>query len=407
MSSHMSPPSEDEIQRLRARISELEEELRQRRSCGEEASLRVGEMAPSAELHKGVFDNISVCIFLVDVTSDGRFKFAGFNPAEEKAVGLTNAEVSGKFVEEVFVQDLAKKLTASYRRCVHLGTPIHYDDELDLPGGRRHFHSNLIPIRDSSSRISRIVGACIDTTDFKRSQKEAFDRQKLESLGILAAGIAHDFNNLFSGILAQSEVAATAPPESPPLQELQAIKGLAIRGSEIVREIMVYSGREETSLARLDLSRLVEEILELLKISISKRATLAVDLPKNLPSVRGNAGQLRRVVMNLITNASEALGEKQGVISVTLAKVNSEPDASAAGAHLRLEVRDTGMGMKPETVARIFDPFYSTKSSGRGLGLAVVQGIIRSHGGTINVVSAPGEGSQFTIILPCPVTWRL
>ena len=116
-----------------------------------------------------VFDNISTCIFLIDVTSDGRFKYAGFNPAEEKAIGLTSAEVSGKLVEEVFDGELAAKLTANYRRCLDVSAPITYDDELNLPGGRRYFHSNLIPIRDASGEIQHIVGACIDVTDVKRN----------------------------------------------------------------------------------------------------------------------------------------------------------------------------------------------------------------------------------------------
>ena len=359
--------------------------------------------------YKDIFDNISVCMFLVDVTSDGRFKFAGFNPAEEKAVGLSNAEVSGKFVEDVFSEDLSKKLTANYRRCLEAGAPINYDDEINLPSGQRYFHSNLIPMRNSFGHIHRIVGACIDTTDFKRTQDEALARQKLESLGVLAGGIAHDFNNLLGGIVAQAELAETELAiGSQPAQELQAIKDVAVRAGEMVRELMVYSGKDEARLEPVDLSLVVEEMLELLKISISKHAMLLVDLPKNLPAVRANAVQIRQIVMNLITNASEALGDKEGVISVTVRRVESGPGAFAesppdysAGAHLRLEVRDTGCGMTAETVAKIFDPFFTTKFAGRGLGLAAVQGIVRSHGGTVNVVSAPGQGSRFEILLPC------
>jgi two-component system cell cycle sensor histidine kinase/response regulator CckA len=345
----------------------------------------------------------------VDVTSDGRFKFAGFNPAEEQAVGLTNAEVSGKFVEEVFPAALSKKLTENYRRCLEAGVPINYDDELNLPAGQRYFHSNLIPTRNGSGRIHRIVGACIDTTDFKRTQDEALARQKLESLGVLAGGIAHDFNNLLGGIVAQAELAETELAiGSQPGQGLQAIKNVAIRAGEMVRELMVYSGQDDARLEPLDLSRLVEEMLELVKISISKHATLIVDLPKNLPAVRANAVQIRQIVMNLITNASEALGDKEGVISVTVTKVDpgqnaqseSQPDRSAGG-QLRLKVSDTGCGMTAETVAKSFDPFFTTKLSGRGLGLAAVQGIISSHGGTINVVSVTGQGSRFEILLPC------
>ena len=398
----------DETQRLRARIAELEEEISYIRGSAEPDSPNLALRQIELQ-YKDIFENISVCMFLMDVTPDGRFKYAGFNSAEEQAVGLTNAEVSGKFVEEVFSEDLAKKLTTTYRRCLEAGTPIYYDDEINLPSGLRYFHSNLIPMRNGFGRIHRIVGACIDITDFKRTQEVALARQKLESLGVLAGGIAHDFNNLLGGILAQAELAETElAGGSVPGQELQAIKTVAIRAGEMVRELMVYSGQDEARLEPLDLSLLVEEMLELVKISISKHATLMVDLPKKLPAVRANAVQIRQIVMNLITNASEALGDKEGVISVTVAKVESVQDASAvsqsdssASGRLRLEVRDTGCGMTAETVAKIFDPFFTTKFSGRGLGLAAVQGVIHSHNGTINVVSVPGEGSRFEILLPC------
>ena len=395
-----------EAQRLRELVARLEQEVSHLRREPRHPDV---EAPPEIELqYKEVFDNISVCMFFIDVTPEGRFRFAGFNPAEERAVGLTSAEVSGKFVEEVFAQELAEKVSANYRRCVDAGAPIKFDDELNLPSGRRYFHSNLIPMRNSSGRIFRIVGACIDTTDFKRTQEEALAGQKLESLGVLAGGIAHDFNNLLGGILAQAELAEKElATGSPPGPELETIKNVAIRAGEMVRELMVYSGRDEASLGPVDLSRLVEEMLELLKISISKHAALKVELPKDLPAVRANAVQIRQIVMNLITNASEALGDKEGVISVSIAQVESSQSASAEGpadadcGHLRLEVSDTGCGMTEGIVARIFDPFFTTKLAGRGLGLAAVQGIVRSHGGTINVVSVPGRGSQFQILLPC------
>lgn len=400
-------PREEET-RLRARIAALEEEISHIRGSVEGLDHRHADAPCDNELYKEAFNNISVCMFLIDVTSDGRFMLAGFNPAEEKAVGLTNAEISGKLVEDVFTEELAAKLIANYRRCLEAGKPINYDDELNLPSGRRHFHSNLIPIRNASDHIHRIVGVCIDTTDFKRAQEEALARQKLESLGVLASGIAHDFNNLLGGILAQTELAEMElAVGSAPTQELQAIKNVAIRAGEIVRELMVYSGQDQANLDAVDISQLVEEMLELLKISISKHAKVMIDLPKKLPAVRANAVQIRQVVMNLITNASEALGDKEGVISVSTSKVDSgnpfavsQPDPSAGG-YLRLEVSDTGSGMTAEVLARIFDPFFTTKFAGRGLGLAAVQGIIGSHGGAINVVSASGQGSRFEILLPC------
>ena len=144
---------------------------------------------------------------MLDVTPDGRFRIAGFNPAEEKATGLSNAEVTGKFIDNVLPDETAQRAIAHYRRCLEVGAVIHYDEELNLPIGARYFHTNLIPLRDEIGRIHRIVGCCLDFTDLKRSQEEALARQKLESVGVLASGIAHDFNNLLGAVLAQADLA--------------------------------------------------------------------------------------------------------------------------------------------------------------------------------------------------------
>jgi PAS domain S-box-containing protein len=380
----------------------LEEELRRAQRS------KKAELNGASHYYKEVFDNISVCMFFLEVTPDQRFKYSKFNPAEEKVVGLTTADISGKFVENVFSAELSKKLLGNYGRCLMAGAPITYADELDLPAGKRHFHTNLIPLRDESGRIDRMVGACIDTTDFKKSQEEALAGQKLESLGLLARGVAHDFNNLLSGILAQVEYAEMElDSDSPARPALQHIRSVAVRASEIVRQLMVYSGRDEFNFEQVDLSALVEEMLELLKMSISKKAALVVEIPKNLPYIWANPVQIRQVVMNLITNASEALGDKEGVIRVTLGPSGTahEPCGDKTGrlntGHLRLEVSDTGCGMTPAVLDRIFDPFFTTKLVGRGLGLAAVQGIIRGHAGSIHVHSVPGQGSRFEIQLPC------
>jgi PAS domain S-box-containing protein len=248
-----------------------------------------------------------------------------------------------------------------------------------------------------------------DITETKRAQEEATARQRLEGLGVMAGGIAHDFNNLLGSILTTSELVQSELPDgSAAYDGVESIKNVANRAAEIVRQMLAYAGQESTVFEPLDLSVLVNEMLQLLKVSISKRAQLTVDLPPNLPAVRANATQIRQVVMNLITNASEALGENEGVISVTLAHVRPGPGPFAESTpdllrndHVRLTVNDTGDGMTEEIQARIFDPFFTTKFAGRGLGLAAAQGIVRDHGGVINVVSIRGQGSRFEILLPC------
>jgi nitrogen-specific signal transduction histidine kinase/CheY-like chemotaxis protein len=256
------------------------------------------------------------------------------------------------------------------------------------------------------------LGTTVDVTDVKRALEADIARQKLESLGVLAGGVAHDFNNLLGGILGQAELMETELRVGSPLAaELRRIKTAAVRGSEIVRELMIYSGQDTKDFEAVDVSHLVREMLELLKVSISKRATLKIDLGESLPKVWGHAPQIRQVVMNLIINASEAIGEDQGVIEVRTSRVDSTKDVvprssmeSSEGYYVLLEVSDTGRGVAEELRTRIFDPFFTTKFAGRRLGLAVVQGIVNSHHGAIDFSSNPGQGTTFHVYLPCAPT---
>src|SRR5215469_464787 len=180
-------------------------------------------------------------------------------------------------------------------------------------GEVRFVRSVLEVIRDEYGTVIRTVGATQDITEFKRAQEDSFAHQKLESVGTLASGIAHDFNNLLGGVLAQADLAlAGLEAGSSPEQELKAIRNAAIRGSEIVRELMIYAGKDSETRELADVSQIVKEMLELLKVSVSKRAILEIDLGEDLPAVRTNAAQIRQIVMNLIVNASEALGEREG-----------------------------------------------------------------------------------------------
>ena len=245
---------------------------------------------------------------------------------------------------------------------------------------------------------------------FRSAQEESLARRKLESVGTLANGIAHDFNNLLGGVLAQAELALTELAEgAAPQEEIKRIRDVAISGSEIVRQLMIYAGKESAVSGPVDVSRVVKEMLELLKVSVSKRAAIESNLAEDLPAIQANGAQIRQIVMNLVTNASEAIGERDGVIRVTtkLVKAARAPSGASqdhAADFVQLEVSDTGPGMAPETRARVFDPFFTTKSAGHGLGLAVVQGIVRSLRGTIHLDSEPGTGSRFQVLLPCSET---
>ena len=357
---------------------------------------------------KQVFDNIPECIFVLDVTPEGRFRFVALNPAEEEAVGFSSRDVSGKFIEDVLSDEVSKKVIANYRRCLEAGSLISYQDELNLEVGRRYFHTNLIPLRDAAGRIYRIAGCCTDLTDIKRTDEQAQASQKLESVGVLTDGIVHDFNNLLGGILICSELALAENEDVSVVQEqLTRIRMSSIRGAEIVRRLMIYGGKENPDFQPVEISSLVYEMLDLLKVSISKHISFRVELGNDLRPVHASAAQIRQIVMNLITNASEAIGQRDGVICVSSALRNVTGNSPLPGGaslpegdYVQLQISDSGPGMTPEVQARIFDPVF-TKRNGRGLGLPVVQALVRTHGGAINVQSAPEQGTTFQILLPC------
>jgi len=270
-------------------------------------------------------------------------------------------------------------------------------------------------VRDGKTHS--IVGALTDITARKRAEAEAAglqarlqQSQKLESLGILAGGISHDFNNLLVGILGNADLAlmdGTLP--APVRHRVEEVRMAAIRASELTSHMLAYSGQGQLSVQLVDLSALVEEMAVLMEASMSRKAALRYSFGKELPAVEGDPVQLRQVVMNLILNASESLGEKSGLIQMGTSlqeMTRGDLDQTLLGAGLApgpfvsLTVSDTGCGMDPETQERIFDPFYTTKRSGRGLGLAVVLGIVRSHRGTIRVFSEVGRGSRFEVCFP-------
>ena len=234
--------------------------------------------------------------------------------------------------------------------------------------------------------------------------------QKLESLGVLAGGITHDFNNLLTGVLGNAEILLMElSPESPAREGLKNIATAALRAAELTKQMLAYSGKGKFVVQALNLSKLVEEMAHLLAVSISKNVVLKYNFPQDLPSIEADATQIRQVVMNLIINASEAIGEKSGVVTVSTGVMEADrsyltetylDENLPEGYYVSLEVADTGCGMDEQTKQKIFDPFFTTKFTGRGLGLAAVLGIVRGHGGALKIYSQPQRGSTFKVLFP-------
>lgn len=287
-------------------------------------------------------------------------------------------------------------------------------------GKVRIFDANVLVVFDQNDEPDRMVGTVRDITDELRADEERVQletqmqqAQKLESLGILAGGIAHDFNNLLVGILGNASLALLdLPTESPVRHSVSEIEQAAQRAAELTRQLLAYAGKGRFVVEPTDCSQVVREMTALLRTAVSRNAQVSLSLADNLPPVEADITQLRQVVMNLITNASDALPEHGGMIYIHTGQQFVDADYLATcvpgsdtmpGEFVFVEVRDEGRGMDDSTRLRIFDPFFTTKFTGRGLGLAATLGIVRGHKGAIRVYSELGKGTAIKLLFPAGV----
>ncbi len=370
--------------------------------------------------YRMVTDLMSDYVFKMEVGADGAvtMEMVTENFYDITGLGLANIQTTDLWAKIIHPDDLPG-LMELLRKLTAEGGTAQLECRSYVRGGRmRWVHFAAQAIADAeSSRTTAIVGAVKDITDRKRAEEERLrleaqmlHAQKLESLGILAGGIAHDFNNILVAILGNADLALQdMPARSSARPLLEDIDKAAHRAADLCRQMLAYSGRGRFDVKLLDLSELVRDMVQILGASLSKKAAFNCDLPQGLPLIEADASQVRQVAMNLIINASEAIAGGSGVVGVKTGLVERGRKLRRAayfhgelheGPCLFLEVSDTGTGMDGATVERIFDPFFSTKFTGRGLGLAAVLGIVRGHRGALQVQSEPGRGTVFTVYLP-------
>ncbi len=273
-------------------------------------------------------------------------------------------------------------------------------------------------VRLPSSQAKLVRGSATDIRPRKQAEKERHEleaqvqhSQKLESLGVLAGGIAHDFNNLLTPILGHSDLALSKlPPTSPVIEHVEYIQTSSLRAAKLCQQMLAYSGKGQFVVRSFNLSSLVEEMRHLLQTVIPKNVAAEFNLAENLPPIEADSVQIQQIFLNLVTNASDAIGDESGFISITTGSIEVSADylyeavwdeSLAPGLYTYVEVTDSGAGMDDETQSRVFEPFFTTKEMGRGLGLAAVLGIVRAHHGTIKIYSEVGRGSTFKVLLPC------
>jgi len=295
------------------------------------------------------------------------------------------------------------------RKAAATGETIHdYELELVLPDGtRRDVICDAIPLLDAGGRPRGAVGVFADVTERKRAQERQREVQKMESIGRLAGGVAHDFNNLLTVIMGGASSVLLDHPDSKPLKDVIAASE---RAAGLTRQLLAYAGKGQFAVATFNLSDLVFKSAQLLSVSVPKKVELVFHLSGERLLVRADPTQIEQVLLNLVINAGEAIPPRTGGrIEISTRGCDVTPAVAARhgqasdvqpGRFVCLEVRDNGSGMDEETLSRLFDPFFSTKFTGRGLGLAAVHGIVRALKGFIEIQSSPGAGSTFQVFLP-------
>lgn len=343
-------------------------------------------------------------------TTDTNLVFTSSLGLGLKALGLEPNQVVGMSLFEFFQTEDETFITIAAHRRALAGHAETYEQRW----ADNTYQSHVEPLYDVNGEISGAIGIAVDITHQKQTEEALRHSQRVESLGLLAGGVAHDFNNLLTAMLAQSSLAlAKLPQENPGRPHVERAMKAAERAADLTHQLLAYSGRTPLQMRPVNLNVLIDENQHLFEVAIPKTVRLQANLTHPLPFVEADAGQMQQIIMNLILNAADAIGNRQGVVAISTdtVLVNSmdEPqprnkERLLPGKYVKVSVRDDGVGMDTQTMARIFDPFFTTKSSGRGLGLAVVQGIAHSHKGHLGVDSIPGQGTVFRLLFPALTT---
>jgi len=311
--------------------------------------------------------------------------------------GMTPEQVYGSgWQPALHPEDLPRALER-WQKALDSGEPYEceYRSKRAADGAYRWQLVRALPVRDQHGRIVKWFGTCTDIEDQKRYEQAVRTAQKLESISLLAAGVAHDFNNLLVGIMGGASMAMdTMPAEHSARRFLATVLSCSGRAADLTRQLLAYAGKGYFQLQRTDLVTLIDKMSDSLRQAVPERIELRIDIRKAPLFIEADHSQLKQLILSLVTNAAEAIGDQAGTISIA-AGIREGNDS-----YVSIEVGDNGCGIDEKTKQQIFDPFFTTKFLGRGLGLAAAQGIVRRHKGVIEVVTSPGQGSMFRVLLP-------
>jgi two-component system, cell cycle sensor histidine kinase and response regulator CckA len=367
------------------------------------------------KLRQSILNTESILSTLPDLmfvlSRDGTYQ--DFRAEDNSDLAIPSESIIGSSIRDLgFSQHKLDEVLKCIGYALDTGEVQSVEYELDISSNYRYFEARIAPYENET-----VIAVVRDITARRNAELERLEleariqhTQKLESLGVLAGGIAHDFNNILLAILGNADLALMSIPETNPARgSLNRIVNAATTAADLTRQMLAYSGRSDYEILPLNLNKVVLELTHLLEVSISKKAVLKFRLADELPLIMADAAQISQILMNLITNASEAIGNSSGVISITTGamycdetyiKTTELTSGILEDMYVYVEISDTGCGMEPSIKKQLFEPFFTTKYSGRGLGLSSVLGIIRGHKGAIKVYSEPGEGTTFKILFP-------
>jgi len=387
------------LKKAKDELQQWGEDLEQSRNALRESEEKFREMSASAQDGIIMMDN------------EGNISF--WNKAAERIFGYSAQEAMGK---ELYTLLAPQRYHNNYRegfsKFKTTGQRPVIGETLELEALKKDGTEFPIELSISATKIKgkwHGIGILRDISERKRLEKELFQAQKMEAIGTLAGGIAHDFNNILGSILGYTELSMLEVPEGSKLkQKLTEVFNAGKRAETLIQQILAFSRKQELKQKPLQLKYIVKESVKLLRSTLPTDIEIKEDIAKDVGVVNADPTQMQQVIMNLCINAGHAMQEEGGILAVGLANVELDDIAAAQyldmspGPYLKLSVSDTGYGMTPDVKERIFEPFFTTKAPGEGtgLGLSVVHGIVKSHGGTITVYSEPGKGSTFHVYLP-------